>query len=41
MTKAEAQHILIKAFLATEELPDDITAVLRLLIGQRTEYDTE
>ncbi|WP_274604128.1 hypothetical protein [Sphingomonas sp. CFBP 13714] len=32
MTKAEAQHILIKAFLATKELPREIEALLEILI---------
>ena len=32
MTRAEAQAILIRAFIATGELPEDIAAILRLLI---------
>ncbi len=32
MTKAEAQQILLRAFIATGELPDDIAVVLTLLV---------
>lgn len=32
MTRAEAQHVLIKAFLATKELPREIEAVLEMLV---------
>lgn len=32
MTKEEAQVILLRAFIATGELPEDITLFLRLLI---------
>lgn len=32
MTKADAQVILMRAFIATGELPEDIAAILRLLI---------
>ena len=33
MTKEQAQRILLRAFIATGELPDDIAAVLRALIA--------
>jgi hypothetical protein len=36
MTRAEAQHVLIKAFIATKELPREIEAVLLLLIQATT-----
>lgn len=32
MTKQEAQVILLRAFLATGELPDNLAALLRALI---------
>ena len=34
MTKQEAQVILLRAFIATGELPDDIAALLNLLIDE-------
>ena len=34
MTKGEAQRILLRAFVATGELPDDIAALLRVLIDR-------
>lgn len=39
MTKAEAQGILIRAFVAAEELPDDIKAVLQWLINKSSTAD--
>lgn len=32
MTTDEAQHVLLRAFLATGELPKEIAALLRILI---------
>ena len=32
MTKEEAQNILLRAFLATNELPKDVQAVLKMLL---------
>jgi len=37
MTKQEAQVILLRAFIATGELPEDIAALLRMLIASTTE----
>jgi len=34
MTRAEAQHILIKAFLATKELPREIELLLEILVKE-------
>lgn len=36
MTKADAQNILLRAFLSTGELPHEIEAVLLLLIQATT-----
>ncbi len=40
MTKAEAQIILMRAFVASGELPDDITALLQILIKATPPSDT-
>lgn len=37
MTKTEAQHVLLKAFVATGELPDGIAEVLAMLIDASAE----
>jgi len=40
MTKADAQVILMRAFVATGELPEDIAALLRLLIDASPPSDS-
>lgn len=40
MTKAEAQHILLRAFIATGELPDDMAEILAMLIDASAAPET-